>query len=145
MHLIYQGYERRVGYNDIKTNSGFYFQVQRNLDIFGKTVLHYQLEKLNVGGAMNIATGTFTVPTNGVYSFSLTALSIGSASVYLHLNGVQIAVSDTHIDIYSISLSLILKLKNKGDTVDTRLNFGGLYGNNQPTFNEMLIEEDLVL
>lgn len=145
MHLIYQGYERRVGYNDIKTNSGFYFQVQRNLDIFGKTVLHYQLEKLNVGGAMNIATGTFTVPTNGVYSFSLTALSIGSAAVSLHLNGVQIAVSDTHIDIYSISLSLILKLKNKGDTVDTRLNFGGLYGNNQPTFNEMLIEEDLVL
>ena len=111
MHLIYQGYERRVGYNDIKTNSGFYFQVQRNLDIFGKTVLHYQLEKLNVGGAMNIATGTFTVPTNGVYSFSLTALSIGSAAVSLHLNGVQIAVSDTHIDIYSISLSLILKLK----------------------------------
>ena len=145
MHLIYQGYERRVGYNDIKTDSGFYFQVQRNLDIFGKTVLHYQLEKLNVGGAMNIATGTFTVPTNGVYSFSLTALSIGSAAVSLHLNGVQIAVSDTHIDIYSISLSLILKLKNKGDTVDTRLNFGGLYGNNQPTFNEMLIEEDLVL
>ena len=144
MHLIYQGYERRVGYNDIKTDSGFYFQVQRNLDIFGKTVLHYQLEKLNVGEAMNIATGTFTVPTNGVYSFSLTALSIGSASVSLHLNGVQIAVSDTHIDIYSISLSLILKLK-KGDTVDTRLNFGGLYGNNQPTFNEMLIEEDLVL
>ena len=145
MHFIYQGYERRVGYNDIKTDSGFYFQVQRNLDIFGKTVLHYQLEKLNVGGAMNIATGTFTVPTNGVYSFSLTALSIGSAAVSLHLNGVQIAVSDTHIDIYSISLSLILKLKNKGDTVDTRLNFGGLYGNNQPTFNEMLIEEDLVL
>ena len=145
MHLIYQGYERRVGYNDIKTDSGFYFQVQRNLDIFGKTVLHYQLEKLNVGEVMNIATGTFTVPTNGVYSFSLTALSIGSAAVSLHLNGVQIAVSDTHIDIYSISLSLILKLKNKGDTVDTRLNFGGLYGNNQPTFNEMLIEEDLVL
>ena len=145
MHLIYQGYERRVGYNDIKTDSGFYFQVQRNLDIFGKTVLHYQLEKLNVGGAMNIATGTFTVPTNGVYSFSLTALSIGSAAVSLHLNGVQIAVSDTHIDIYSISLSLILTLKNKGDTVDTRLNFGGLYGNNQPSFNEMLIEEDLVL
>ena len=144
MHLIYQGYERRVGYNDIKTNSGFYFQVQRNLDIFGKTVLHYQLEKLNVGGAMNIATGTFTVPTNGVYSFSLTALSIGSAAVSLHLNGVQIAVSDTHIDIYSISLSLILKLK-KGDTVDTRLNFGGLNGNNQPTFNGMLIEEDLAL
>lgn len=148
--LIFSANERRVGYIDIKTGSRVYFQVQRNAGYGStKTVIRpYQVEKLNVGGAMNLATGTFTTPTNGIYSFSLTALSgaVKGASVHLRLNGVQIAVSDTHISLNSISLSSIVKLK-KGDKVDVWLDWGAIYDSHYSftTFNGMLVEEDLVL
>ena len=136
---------------DIKTG-GVYFQVQRN-SIYNatNTVIPYQVERLNVGGAMNLATGTFTAPTNGIYSFSFTTQSnsIDGASVFLRVNGGQIASSVTHTQFTTISLSSIVKLK-KGDKVDVSLYEGTLHdyddvdGHYYTTFNGMLVEADLL-
>ena len=85
---------------DVKTASGVYFFVQRSTH-YGSagSVVPYEFERrLNIGNAMNFATGVFTAPVNGRYYFSFTAES-GSNSVthpYLCVNGVVMASSYTH-------------------------------------------------
>ena len=109
-------------------------------------MIPYQVERLNVGGAMNLATGTFTAPTNGIYSFSFTTQSnsIDGASVFLRVNGGQIASSVTHTQFTTISLSSIVKLK-KGDKGDVGFcDYDDVDGHYYTTFNGMLVEEDLL-
>ena len=76
------GYETLIGYNDVKTSAGVYFSVKRKTTyIIKNTVLPYDDADVNVGGAMNIATGVFTAPTSGRYHFSFHGLNCDAKNV----------------------------------------------------------------
>lgn len=61
-----------------------YFYVQRETGFNAPDVpITYEIEELNVGGAMNIQSGIFTSPQNGKYYFSFSGLGFiptGSSS-----------------------------------------------------------------
>ena len=82
------------------------------------TVIPWDLEKLNIGRAMNLATdGVFTVPVNGRYQFLYNALLGSSATVendvWLRVNvarfGTSSAPAPKHVNM-PISATLNLKM-----------------------------------
>ena len=95
----FAGFQTWIGYVDVKS-SPVYFYVQRNSPIFNTigTPIPFDVERLNVGGAMNLTSGKFTAPRDGIYSFSFNGLAWFPASsttvflrVYMYLNGIGIA------------------------------------------------------
>lgn len=84
------------------------FYVQRSTDFaLENDVIPFDIEVLNIGGAMNSATGVFTAPVNGIYHFEFSTLKEGSNEKYvwvnLQVNGVGIGSSYTlHSRIYSV-------------------------------------------
>ena len=149
---LFAGYETVIGYLDVKTSSGvsFYVQRQTTYNTTG-TVITYEVTRLNIGGAMNAATGVFTAPVNGRYHFSFTALSISSTapentSVHLRVNGVFIGESWVPSDRSSMPLVATLQLKT-GDTIDMYLGYGSIVDNvyHYTKFTGFLLEEDLLL
>ncbi len=112
------------------TSSGIYFYVQR----FGNKllpaakdgVIRFNKERLNIGGAMNISTGVFTVPKAGIYHFSASVAKEGysidaihSLKIYFRVNGNKIGMSGIGGTVAGAPVNIppTLKLK-KGDRVD---------------------------
>ena len=121
-------------------------------------MIPYEVEQLNIGGAMNLTSGIFTAPVNGRYHFSFTSYlywnsfsSIDSSIVvYLRLKGVSIATSFAQLSGGSGGNVPIVATLNlaKGDTVDTYLGYSGSITGNiikYIHFTGILLEEDLVL
>jgi len=58
-------------------------------------VIPFDIERLNIGGAMNLVAGTFTAPVDGIYHFDFSGLGDTNSAtnnlVYLQVNGVNIA------------------------------------------------------
>ena len=94
----FAGFQTWIGYVDVKS-SPVYFYVQRSATFnTTNTPISFDLELLNVGGAMNLTSGKFTAPRDGIYSFSFNGLAWFPASsttvflrVYMYLNGIGIA------------------------------------------------------
>ena len=94
----FSGFETRIGYVDVKSTP-IYFYVQRNSNFNAtKTPIPFDVERLNVGGAMDLASGKFTVPRNGIYAFSFTGVAYLPASpsrvvldFAMYLNGKVLA------------------------------------------------------
>ena len=62
--------ETLIGYNNVKTGTGVYFYVMKSSSHGDtNTVINYERELLNIGRHMNMATGVFTAPTDGLYLF----------------------------------------------------------------------------
>ncbi len=141
------GYETRIGYVDIKTSSGVYFFVGRNSDYSTiETVIPYEREQLNIGGAMDLASGVFTAPVSGRYQFNFVALAFDSR-VQLRLNGVRIAQGCGQSTFDTVAITATFGLK-KNDRIDTYLfTGGGIHDGPYPytQFTGILLEEDLVL
>ncbi len=78
-----------------------YFYVQKTGPFSTSGVpIPFELERLNIGGAMNITTGKFTAPRKGVYFFAFSGVSVldrpGWLDVGLMVNGVQIGRAECH-------------------------------------------------
>ena len=68
----------------VKTSSGVYFYVGRNSPYpTTKTAIPYEVERLNIGGAMNLASGVFTAPVSGRYQFNFVAQKNDRIDTYL--------------------------------------------------------------
>lgn len=100
---------------------------------------------------MNLATGIFTVPLNGIYHFEFSGLKETNAAhlvVDLQVNGASIGTSyatalPNYFGVNGISASLRLK---SGDKVGLFKTGGTLNDNGRFThFTGWLVEEDLVL
>ena len=114
-------------------------------------VLPFDIERLNVGGAMDLEAGVFTVPVDGIYHFEFSAMKEYSDTnaiyVYLQLNGVNIGMSyatnlPNYLSLNGISASLRLKI---GDEVRLYKTTGTLNDSPITHFTGWLVEEDLVL
>ena len=145
--------ETRFGYMDLKT-SPVHFYVQRSNRFSKKnSPITFELERLNIGGAMNIKTGIFTAPRNGVYHFDFSFLkdvSQNFVTVFLRKNGVNIGATEAsgsaNFDLQS-SLHSTLKL-DSGDKVDLFEVRGGVIiddPDHYTHFTGWLIEEDLII
>ena len=67
--VLLTGVETAVGVVDVKS-SPVYFHVQRNSTYsLANTTIPFQIERLNVGGAMNISSGIFTAPTKSAFDW----------------------------------------------------------------------------
>jgi len=140
----------------VKTESVHFYQfyVQRTVD-FGSTnaVIPFDTVRLNVGDAMNPATGVFTGPVSGIYHFESFGMRDPITPVWLHIqlqvNGVGISSSlaqDNSDQFRSLSgISASLRLKT-GDQVRLFKTSGTLYddGSHYTQFTGWQVEGDLV-
>ena len=152
-----------IGYDDVKS-SPTYFYVQRSSNDFNQlnVPIPFDVERLNVGGAMNSASGKFTAPRNGKYFFSFSGsvdFPSGSGSGYQFLiinlfkNGNAIAQGhpdevNTVAQREAFSLQSTLDLKS-GDQIwleITALSSGSfLWGDYLTNFNGFMLEEAISL
>ena len=159
--LIYEGFQKWIGFEDI-ISSPTYFYVQKSFPNFTQinTPIPFEVEKLNVGGAMNLQTGKFTAPRTGKYFFSLSGLGYFPASssnqaMHLHLvkNGSRIASAYSGstspggmYDTYSLQSTLQLQVGEQ-IWVDISIISAGAYfnGNGYTHFTGWLLQEDVSL
>ena len=120
-----------MGFIDAKSSNSssltgiyFYYVHRGNGPTSKDGVLRFHKEHLNIGKAMSISTGIFTVPKNGIYYFSFSISKegftlVGAFHVYLRVNMVKIGVAIVSPGLFSApaTISSTLKLK-KGDRVD---------------------------
>ena len=139
-----------MGYMDVKTSSGVYFYVLTDSSYSTTgSAIPYQNAILNIGGAMNLATGVFTAPVSGRYFFSFKShAGIDSTSVALRYNGggTLFAHSEGHFQYDNMLMSGIQNMR-KGDQIISSLLSGSLYSNSNyaTEFSGILLEEDLVI
>jgi len=147
------GYETRIGNVDV-FSSPVQFYVQRNT-VWNttNTPITFQVERLNVGNAMNIGTGVFKAPKTGTYSFGFSGLKVNDAAIKtwmeLRLNGGRIGkdffdASGTSMTSSSLNANLKLKV---GDEITLIITAGALYDDAgyYTHFTGILIEEDLIM
>ena len=111
-------------------------------------MIPYDVASLNIGGAMDLASGVFTVPVNGRYQFNFVAMA-GDAGTFvlLRLNGGQIARGFGPLQYDTVAITAIFLL-NRGDRIDTVLWSGSINDCSncyETQFTGILLEEDLVL
>ena len=146
-----------IGAYDVKS-SHVYFYVQKNTaapDFKGKIV--YEIEQLNVGNAMEMATGIFTAPKPGRYFFSLSGIGQFTSNSYtkcwVELNknaennnigtafcdGQRTWANEKHCT-YTLQATINLQA---GDKIFATSWGKGCRMGSYTHFNGMLIEEDI--
>lgn len=91
--------QKWIGYADVKAMPT-YFYVQKNSSFSAfDTPIPFEVERVNVGNAMDSSKGVFTAPQAGTYHFSFTGMaSFPTSSIFvylgvgLHLNGDRVGM-----------------------------------------------------
>lgn len=146
--------ETVFGYVDVKS-SPVHFSVGRSgsFDKVNK-IIPYHIENLNVGNAMDLATGIFTVPKTGIYKIAFSSVKganviLGNElRVSLRVNGVSVGVAyGAFSKTWEGAHFGFTKKLGKGDRVDSFLLAGNLhdmkYCNTQ--FTGSLLEEEITI
>ena len=159
--VFFTGFQTWIGYVDVKS-SPVYFYVQRGSIVFNTTgtPIPFDVEILNVGGAMNLTSGKFTAPNNGIYAFAFTGfayLPASSSRVYfdfdMYLNGVEIGngLADevgTAVQFETSSWQSTVNLQ-KGDQIWLQISYMStgayLHGNSHTQFSGCLLEEKIAI
>jgi hypothetical protein len=135
---LYAALQKWIGYADVKS-APVHFYVQRKYSIYvdgTESMIRFEIERVNIGNAMDLRTGIFTSPRPGTYFFSFSGIGEHShlhkepVSMYigLLLNG-RIIGSDFTEETTSyyhsvkrgpLSIQSTLKL-NEGDEVWLRI------------------------
>ena len=157
MFIFETAVDRSLGYLDIKSASGVYFHVQMSGDDKNKlkkwtsmngVMRYFNIERMNIGKAMNMSTGVFKAPKAGIYYFFVSLIKgqeHPQLIVHIRVNGQNLADarvwSQTSAWAFG-STQARTKLK-KGDKVDLYKEEGilekGTYGH---TFMGWIVEED---
>jgi hypothetical protein len=129
-----------------------FFQVQKDADVLPhNSTIPFEIELLNVGSAMDISSGVFTVPRSGRYFFTLWGIKDEAAKgteLSLRLNGIQIAqTSSSYGGSYSTySLQTTLNLQG-ADQISSSLTSAALNKKSVSTYSTFfggwLLEEDI--
>jgi len=144
---------------DVKTKSVHFFVQRTKSGNFAtvNAVVPFDTELLNEGDAMDLASGVFTVPVNGIYHFEFKGVkpydSAEELFIYLQVNGVNIGTAlatnlPNTLGLSGIGASLRLKT---GDQVRLFKGSGTLHDNSASVnyrythFTGWLVEEDLIL
>ena len=141
--------ETAIGVVDVKS-SPVYFHVQRNSTYtLNGTTIPFEIERLNIGGGMNINSGIFTAPKTGIYFFSFTALKDRPANtlrvdLYHNSNVITRAEGTGVKGLFTAVLSSTLSLKS-GDRISLHLTSGQIWdsGVHHTNFNGMLLREEM--
>lgn len=144
--------ESSIGNIEVKTKS-VHFHILRNTSFSAnQTIVPFEIERFNVGGAMDLKSGIFTAPLSGTYYFQFNGLKYGDnpcLGVYLDLNAGHVHYSFIGNASFFLPISFGPSLQLKvGDKVKVRKgNCGALHDNRgQFThFSGWLVEEDLAL
>jgi hypothetical protein len=117
--------QKWIGYADVKSlPTYFYVQKRSGFSTFGVPI-PFEIERLNIGGAMNITSGKFSAPRKGVYFFAFSGVGVidrpGHLDVGLMVNGVQIGRAECASrtdggDWETLTLQSTIELK-AGDSV----------------------------
>lgn len=155
--LFFLASQELIGNIDVKTKTVL-FNVARNSS-FGtpNAVIPFELTRLNEGGAMDLASGVFTVPVSGIYHFEFSGLknpNAKSVSIFLQVNGAppQSHIGTAYISQNSIgtfdglSFTSLIRLK-VNDRVNLVIEHNGMLydsSSHHTQFVGLLVEEDLI-
>ena len=129
------------------------FYVHRNSSYStAETVVpNWQFTRMNFGGAMNLTSGVFSAPKDGIYHFHFSGITYVNSYFVVQLRLNFVAVGSAHADgrksgdVSTGSLHSTLQLK-KNDQVDLWLLGGLLYDDDFylfTHFNGWMDDEDL--
>ena len=151
IHFWLTGMETAVGVVDVKS-SPVYFHVQRNSTYtLNGTTIPFQIERMNVGGGMNITSGIFTAPKSGIYFFAFIAIKdwlvdvVLDVDLYHNSNRITRAFGNSAANgHFTVALTSTLSM-NSGDQISLQLVRGPMYDSwaYHTNFNGMLLQEEM--
>ena len=94
--LCFSGFQTLIGQVDVKSLPVYFYVRFTYTDYHtANWPIPFELEMLNVGGAMDLRSGTFTAPRDGTYTFSFT----GSAFFKIPSSGVVPSRQSLYVSI----------------------------------------------
>jgi hypothetical protein len=159
--LFRKGFQKWIGYNGVKS-APVYFHARRTEKFNTTGLINFTSILLNVGNAMDGASGIFTAPRSGIYFFSFTGHVLFPASdrvsseILFARNGgeferTSITETNTGADHWSVLTLQATQNLISGDTVGLILSSisPGAYLNgdsivSRTFFTGFLLEEEIV-